>query len=251
MKKIEWLDNFAESYSNKMNKTASKKLQSIIVDRAIIKNASIGDIISYNGKQYKVADANFVDDKGEGAVLDEVGYGEGIPENDPMSIAMGAPVINFTEGMKPQEYSRTNPGDIYDTSVEENFEQTAVETANQIANENAVDRTIVENHYTDIRTKVPVEKTLVTTDTEVETTEDETPVEDIIDSEDEVETQETESKEEVNEISKDDELEKTESLNDNCVEAEDTDNLENDDENDTSVTATRYNRILRRIMGSK
>ena len=247
MKKIDWLDNFAESYSTKLKKTASKKLQSIIVDKATIKNASVGDVINYNGKQYKVADLDYVDDKGKGAVLDEVGYGEGIPATDPMSIAMGAPVMNFTEGMKPQEYSRTDPGSIYDVPVEENYEDAAAETAKQIADENAVDRTTVENHYKDTRTvETPAEDTLTKgtsindiSDENVEDAETDIPVEDVIDSED------TDSAEDVNDEANE-ELEKTEELHD-----EDTDDSENTDEFGGPVTAMRYNRILKRILSSK
>ena len=52
MKKIEWLDNFAESFAKsvKMEKKASKNLerQSIIVDKSVVKEAKLGDVIKYD-----------------------------------------------------------------------------------------------------------------------------------------------------------------------------------------------------------
>lgn len=254
-KKIDWLDNFAESMAKKtnMSKVASKIKEDLIVDRELVNNAKVGEKINYNGKLYKVADLNFEDEKGPGAILTEVEetpFGE-VSTSDPMSVSMGAPAEQFETGQKPQEYARTNPGDIYHYEVPETFEQAAVETAQQIETERNFDRSSVPGHYTapkNMGGATPVMDTPVTevpVDAPVAPVE-ETPVEDVIKAptetpagtEEVVEEVPTETEEVTEEITE--EPETTE-------EEED----EEDKEDKEPVVGARYNRILRRIMASK
>ena len=250
MKKIEWLDNFAESFAKsvKMEKKASKNLerQSIIVDKSVVKEAKLGDVIEYDNKFYKVADLDYVDEKGEGAVLDEVDSAnpyEGI-ENDPMSVSMGTNAAPFEGQIKSQEYSRTNPGDVYNVEVPENYEQAAEETAKQIEKERATDRTTVPGYF-----KNPVDES-TTPATTVEVTND------VADTDAEVNTEDIPA-----DVTKD----VTEDIAENVVKDDLTDVSvevpENDESAETitdeeiedaeSTASKRCNRILRRIMASK
>lgn len=256
-KKIDWLDNFAESMAKKsnMSKVASKiTKEDIIVDREEVKNAKIGETINFNGKLYKVADLNFEDEKGPGAVLTEVDEAPveevtpaatpgSIDTTDPMSVSMGAPAAGYETGQKPQEYARTNPGDIYHYEVPETFEQAAVETAQQIETERNFDRSSVPGHYTAPKNmggapsmETPIMETPVTEvpmetpvdapiEAPVEEVVEETPVDEVL----EAPVEETPAEEVV----------------------EDEDKSEDEDEDKEPVVGTRYNRILRRIMASK
>lgn len=159
-KKIEWLDNFAEKYSKEIKKTASKKeAGKIIVDKNVVKNSKIGDLVKFKEKLYKVADLDFVDEVGPGVILEEVG--PNVPTSDPMSMSMGTQVNGLeNQCVVEPERARTNPGDIYDIGdvrqqEVDAAEQAAQRTVNDISNENMVDRTNIPGHYTAPKSSTP------------------------------------------------------------------------------------------------
>lgn len=209
-KKIEWLDNFAEKYAKEIKKTASKQKSSIIVDKSVVKNSKLGDLIKFKGALYKVADLEYVDEVGPGVVLMEVGTD--VPTSDPMSMAMGTQVTGLeNQCITEPERARTNPGDVYDLGdirqeEVDAAEIAAIETQTQIESENSIDRTKVTEHFTK---------------NNVEPSYEEFSIEEVIE----------EAVEETSE-----ELEELE------VEEESF---------DEELTATKTNRILRRIMASK
>ena len=75
MKKIDWLEQFADDYNKKMTKTASakKSAQQVIVDRSEFPKAVAGNLVTYANAQYKVVDAEFEDEQGPGIILEKVG----------------------------------------------------------------------------------------------------------------------------------------------------------------------------------
>lgn len=241
-KKIDWLDNFAEKYAKdiKMTKSASKVTrEDIIVNREEVGTSKVGEVINFNGKLYKIADLDFTDDKGPGAVLNEVednaGEGAGVEQtpggevslNDPMSMKMGTPAAPFETGQKSQEYARTNPGDVYHYEVAETFEQAAAETAQQIEKERNFDRSTVPGHYTAPKdmggaTVAPI----ITPEVVAPVITPEVVPEEV-------------TEEEVPEVDADLTIESTEEPK------------EKEEELEEEVTAVRHNRILRRIMSSK
>jgi hypothetical protein len=267
-KKIDWLDNFAESMAKqtKLSKVASKiTREDIIVDREEVKNARIGETINFNGKLYKVADLDFEDEKGPGAVLTEVDEATEAPSatpapgsidtTDPMSVSMGAPAAGYESGQKPQEYARTNPGDVYHYEVPETFEQAAVETAQQIETERNFDRSSVPGHYTAPKNMGGAAPVMDTTVTEVPVDApvapvEETPVEDVIETPAETPA---ETEEVVEETTTEEAPTETEEVTEEVTEEpEATEEEEEKEEEDKEpVVGARYNRILRRIMASK
>lgn len=75
-----------------------------------------------------------------------------VPE---MEMEMGTENVPAPSGDE-QEYARNNPGEVYhievrDGAEQDKFENEAVETENQIAEENAVDRTTPEGRYSNNR----------------------------------------------------------------------------------------------------
>lgn len=74
MKKIDWLEQFADDYNKTMTKTASakKKAQQVIVDRSEFPKAVNGSLVSYANAQYKVVNAEFEDEQGPGMILEKV-----------------------------------------------------------------------------------------------------------------------------------------------------------------------------------
>ena len=144
-KKIEWLDNFAENFAKKNVKVASKVVkEDVIINKYLVKGASNGSLVKLNGKIYKIADIDYVDNKGDGVLLTEVNV------TDPMSMEMGTNGVQPSD--KSQEYARTNPGDIYDLDVRSqeqvSFESAANATSNAISNDSTIDRTTVDGRYT-------------------------------------------------------------------------------------------------------
>ena len=260
-RKIEWLDNFAESFAKsvKMEKRASRlEKQSIIVDRSVVKEAKLGDVIKYENKFYKVADLDFVDEKGEGAVLDEVDSTSpyaGI-EDDPMSVSMGTDAAPFAGQQKPQEYSRVDPGDVYNIDVPENYEQAAEETARQIEQDKSVDRSTVPGHYTNpdttmnsstpISTEIPSEPTSVLMDAPVSDPVSEIPSDVPTDTPTDVpaETPGEVVEDIPSDVSEEENSEEDES-------AEDITDEEIEKAKAEAVASKSYNRILRRIMASR
>lgn len=147
-KKITWLDNFAEAYGKKeISKTASKKKgEEIILDRNLVKGAKVGDRVKLNGKMWKIADLDFVDEKGPGVIAEEVPM-ELNDSTDPMAMEMGTPAHQSLDNqcVVAPERACTDPGNIFDLDVREQeqakFEGEAAATATQLQQEQSVDRT--------------------------------------------------------------------------------------------------------------
>lgn len=156
MKKLNWLDKFAQEMAQKeqqkkevIKKQASKKTKSreVIVSPKDVPNARNGKVVAYKGKKYRVVQANYRDNKGPGVVL--AAY-EGMG-SDPMSMAMGANPSELQSGAsKGQEYAYTK----LDIEQTYDFDQdnewgtsSAQSTADQIAAENSSDRTTVDGYY--------------------------------------------------------------------------------------------------------
>lgn len=147
-KKITWLDNFAEAYGKKeISKTASKKKgEEIILDRNLVKGAKVGDRVKLNGRMWKIADLDFVDEKGPGVIAEEVPM-ELNDATDPMAMEMGTPAHQSLDNqcVVAPERACTDPGNIFDLDVREQeqakFEGEAAATANQLQQEQSVDRT--------------------------------------------------------------------------------------------------------------
>ena len=147
-KKITWLDNFAEAYGKKeISKTASKKKgKEIILDRNLVKGAKVGDRVKLNGRMWKIADLDFVDEKGPGVIAEEVPM-ELNDATDPMAMEMGTPAHQSLDNqcVVAPERACTDPGNIFDLDVREQeqakFEGEAAATATQLQQEQSVDRT--------------------------------------------------------------------------------------------------------------
>jgi hypothetical protein len=139
----------AQKEQQKMQKQAStkKKTKEVIVSPKDVPNAKNGRVVSYKGQKYRVVQANYRDSKGPGVVL--AAY-EGL-ENDPMGMSLGAdPSSLQSGGSQGQEYARTR----LDIEQTYDFDQdvawgteSAQATADQIAAENATDRTTVDGYY--------------------------------------------------------------------------------------------------------
>lgn len=147
-KKITWLDNFAEAYGKKeISKTASKKKgEEIILDRNLVKGAKVGDRVKLNGRMWKIADLDFVDEKGPGVIAEEVPM-ELNDATDPMAMEMGTSAHQSLDNqcVVAPERACTDPGNIFDLDVREQeqakFEGEAAATATQLQQEQSVDRT--------------------------------------------------------------------------------------------------------------
>jgi len=138
---MSWLDSVVEKMQAKNTKTASKKSLSkeeinekvktaskIAIKKSLLKKASVGSKVKYNGYMWEVIDTNFKDAAGSGIVLKKIA------------------AISDKKVTDPPEYARTNPGDVYDYEVRDSYEvpelnETAAQTEVNIAQENAIDRT--------------------------------------------------------------------------------------------------------------
>lgn len=125
MKKMEWLDKFAEEQKKNAIKkvTASNKrtlakldgYDMIILSKNMLPNAVNGNTVKYRNKKWKVVNASYKDAIGSGVVL-----------------------------ASAEQRAYTDPGNVYDYNVREtteipDFEAAAQATAEQIAREDAVD----------------------------------------------------------------------------------------------------------------
>ena len=125
MKKMEWLDKFAEEQKKNVTKkvTASNKrtlakldgYDMIILSKNMLPNAVNGNTVKYRNKKWKVVNASYKDAMGSGVVLTSA-----------------------------EQRAYTDPGNVYDYNVREtteipDFEAAAQATAEQIAREDAVD----------------------------------------------------------------------------------------------------------------
>lgn len=155
-KKLNWLDKFAQDQAQKevLKKEASTKkvANQVIVAPEDVPGAEEGKEIEFNGEQFKVVDANFQDEVGPGVVLEKIAAYEGM-EGNPMDISMGAPAAGMVPASNAgQEYARTEMNTTQQTySIEEDAQygmSSAQATEQQIAQENAIDRTTVDGRFT-------------------------------------------------------------------------------------------------------
>ena len=138
MKKISWLEDFAESRKQSASKqkkvTASKKATKksiagadmIIIAKSMLPKAVNGNTVKYQNIKWKVVDASYKDAKGNGIVMKKIA---GI-DTKPLT--------------SPETRAYTDPGAVYDYNVREtteipDFEEAARQTEEQIAKEDAVD----------------------------------------------------------------------------------------------------------------
>ena len=82
-KKITWLEQFANSYNEELQKTASKVkiADQIIVDCSAYPDVKVGSFVDYKDNKYKVVDTEFRDSAGPGIVLEKLAEGEEMPED--------------------------------------------------------------------------------------------------------------------------------------------------------------------------
>ncbi|MBO5096271.1 MAG: hypothetical protein J6B98_05305 [Bacilli bacterium] len=157
-KKIDWLENFAESYSKeikKNTKTASRVKNELIIEKSLVKGAKLGDKVKLNGKMYRIADLDFEDEKGPGVVIEEMEEPmvEEAPELaappalDPMVMEMGAEVAPVVSA---PERAVADPGDVYDLDVrsqeQAKFEGEAAETE-RVIQEDAVNVDLTQRSH--------------------------------------------------------------------------------------------------------
>ena len=138
MKKISWLEDFAESRKKSATKqkttVASKKVAKksiasadmIIIAKSMLPKAVNGNTVKYQNVKWKVVNASYKDAKGEGIVMKKVA---GI-DTKPLT--------------SPETRAYTDPGAVYDYNVREtseisDFEEAARKTEEQIAKEDSVD----------------------------------------------------------------------------------------------------------------
>lgn len=144
----EWLSKFAESYGEKLNKTASKKKTQVVFSRTKLASAKNGDKIKYQGKMYRIADIAFEDEKGPGVLADEVTMGFEGTEMNPNGMEMGTANVDMLGGdacTVAPERAYTDPGNIFDLDVQSaeqaKFEAESAETSSKIMQEENIDRT--------------------------------------------------------------------------------------------------------------
>lgn len=173
MKKISWLENFAESRKKAVEKKkavkASKKsianADMIILSKSMLPKAVEGNTVKYKNIKWKVVNASYKDAKGSGVVLKKIA---GI-DTKPLT--------------SPETRARKDPGDVYDYNVREtseipDFEEAARNTEEQIAKEDAVDHdtTPAARYQNDVLKDAPAVEAPVA-DEEVTVVEDEAPAE--------------------------------------------------------------------------
>lgn len=256
-KKITWLDNFAEAYGKKeISKTASKKKgEEIILDRNLVKGAKVGDRVKLNGRMWKIADLDFVDEKGPGVIAEEVPM-ELNDATDPMAMEMGTPAHQSLDNqcVVAPERACTDPGNIFDLDVREQeqakFEGEAAATANQLQQEQSVDRTqrtspINLPKLDNAAPAMPMESEVPAAPAPAAPAapaEPEMPMADEPVMEDELEDEE----EEVKELGP----KKAPGMED-AEEAEDAEEVEDEDEDEKLMASLASNRILKRILTAK
>lgn len=173
MKKISWLENFAESRKKAVEKKkavkASKKsianADMIILSKSMLPKAVEGNTVKYKNIKWKVVNASYKDAKGSGVVLKKIA---GI-DTKPLT--------------SPETRARKDPGDVYDYNVREtseipDFEEAARNTEEQIAKEDAVDHdtTPAARYQNDVLKDAPTIEAPIS-DEEVPVVEEEAPAE--------------------------------------------------------------------------
>ena len=182
-REIKWLTAFAEQEAAKakMKKEAGVKVaQQTIVNKSDYPTVEAGSVVDFENAKYKVVNINYVDELGDGIVLEKLAEGEEVdmggegdggemettaafeeelPEEgaeapvDVAPVAVDAPVPGTKKVTDAPERARNEVVDSYDIEVRDSievptFQEEAVATEQAIAAEDAVDRTTVENHYT-------------------------------------------------------------------------------------------------------
>lgn len=73
-KKIDWLEQFAMDYQDKLQKTASlnREADQIIVDCSAYPNAKVDSLVDHNGHKYKVISTEYKDKSGPGILLEKL-----------------------------------------------------------------------------------------------------------------------------------------------------------------------------------
>ena len=162
-KKLGWLDNFAEEQAIKT--ASAKTAQRVIVYVDTVKNAKNGENVKLDKVNYKVINASFEDDNGLGILLEKTTCPECSKEECECKKSKVA--------MVAQEYAHMDPGNVYHIEVRDDveqpkFEQSAIETAQAIAQEDSIDGTgggnkpnRILNKAKEIMTPVMVEEPVV------------------------------------------------------------------------------------------
>ena len=162
-KKLGWLDNFAEEQAIKT--ASAKTAQRVIVDVDTVKNAKNGENVKLDKVNYKVINASFEDDNGLGILLEKTTCPECSKEECECKKSKVA--------MVAQEYAHMDPGNVYHIEVRDDveqpkFEQSAIETAQAIAQEDSIDGTgggnkpnRILNKAKEIMTPVMVEEPVI------------------------------------------------------------------------------------------
>lgn len=169
---VDWLEKFAQSQS-KRNKALVKKASQIIVDKDDFPEAKNNDVVEYDCQQYKVINSDYLDEEGDGILLEKCA---GFEEENPIDVEVGTSKAYEETSMKEQEYARVDPKtqdpDPRDEEVAK-FEEEARQTEEDIKIENAIDGTsgatrpnrILERMFNAYQEMVPVEEeTVETTD---------------------------------------------------------------------------------------
>lgn len=251
MKEIKWLAKFAEE--QKKAKTAKKALASkktitlseeefedgmmMIVNNPKLATASVGSKVRYKGSIWSLVKSDYSDSKGKGFVLQRVA------------------AIDTKPVTAPAERACTDPGNVYDYDVRETSEvpelqQTAEQTAQEIARENAVDHSTTPAARTvesPLATAPVVAEAPVETE-EVAPVEDETAVEEVpaeeATEETPVETEEAPAEETADDDFSFDDVD-AEPVEEEATEEEVAeDETEEEDEEKKVATAMKKNRII-------
>ena len=179
-REIKWLTQFAEKEAAKakLKKEASVKVaQQTIVNKSDFPDVTAGSVVDFENAKYKVVNTDYVDELGNGVILEKLAEGEDAGDEVSMGGGDGTDGTETTAALveeelpeEPVEAPVAVPGmtkkvtdaperarneviDNYDIEVRDSvevpkFNEEAVATEQAIAAEDAVDRTSVENHYT-------------------------------------------------------------------------------------------------------
>ena len=256
-KKIDWLENFAESYSKEIKKnakTASRVKNELIIEKGLVKGAKLGDKVKLNGKMYRIADLDFEDEKGPGVIIEEMDepmveeapamepviepVAPAAPALDPMVMEMGG---NVAPVASAPERAVVDPGNVYDLDIRSQeqvkFEGEAAETE-RIIQEDAVNVDLTQRSH-EVKPARPADMVMPmepAMDAPVEPAMEEVPMEEVCPE-----------CEECDEVCP--ECDECDECDEVCPECDDDMNDEEMDDEEFKPLAS--NRIFRRIMASK
>jgi hypothetical protein len=152
-KKLNWLDKFAEEQMKKIAslKKKAEGTEDVIVNPEDVPGATDGETVEYNGETFEVINANYSDEFGPGVVLRSASVYDDLA-GDPMAVSMGVPNGTVTPGLKSQEYARSEMNttqQTYTFDEDAQWGSSSVQaTEQQIASDNAIDRTTVPGKFT-------------------------------------------------------------------------------------------------------